>query len=100
MNPDSTEPYGPAARRELLRRLGREDSNLYHVLGRLRDAEETGAMTAGHADQAIAAARASHERWTRIIRQTWQAQQDAAVHRQEAARAPGATAAAQSTAGR
>lgn len=84
MTNDSTEPYSPAARRELLRRLGREDANLAHVIARIRDAEEAGAMTAGEADQAVAAARAQHEYWCRTIRETWHRQQEATA-RTEAA---------------
>lgn len=79
MTNDSIEPFGPAARRELLRRLGREDSNHYHVLGRIRDAEEAEGLTAQDADRAVAAARASHERWCRVIRETWQREQEAAT---------------------
>lgn len=78
MTEDATRLYptvGPAARRELLRRLNREDSNLYHVIGRIRDAEEAGAMTAEQAGKAIQAARADHEKWCAAIRQAWQRQQ-------------------------
>lgn len=76
MTHDSTEPYSPAARRELLRRLNREDANLAHVIARIRDCEETGTLTAGQADHAVDAARAGHQRWCQLIREAWERQQE------------------------
>lgn len=75
MTTDSTEPYSLAARRELLRRLNREDANLAHVIARIRDAEEIGVLNADQADSAVEAARAEHQRWCQLIRETWERQQ-------------------------
>lgn len=79
MSEDATHPYttaASAAHHELLRRLGREDVNFAHVVGRIRDAEEAGAMAAEQADDAIAAAMAEHAKWCQIIREAWQREQE------------------------